>query len=552
MSSLHSVSVTKGHTIMSTTKSTRVLRGAAAGAVCLALAFGTAGVALAGSRSHDRGYTNISPRDNGPQSNEASGVVSTLGTNSITLKGRHGTTTTYTTVPGTTTYFEGKTAGVATDLVVGDRVNLDLTTGSSPTVTKVTICLVRWTGTVTGVSSNVISITAFHNTSLSVDVTTGVTTYTLGGAASSLGAITTGAVISAVGVLGSSANTLDANSVNIFAPHVVTHVSGVVSTFGTNSITLKGRHGTTTTYTTVPGTTTYFEGKTAGVATDLVVGDRVNLDLTTGSSPTVTKVTICLVRWTGTVTGVSSNVISITAFHNTSLSVDVTTGVTTYTLGGAASSLGAITTGAVISAVGVLGSSANTLDANSVNIFAPHVVTHVSGVVSTLGTNSITLKGRHGTTTTYTTVPGTTTYFEGKTAGVATDLVVGDRVNLDLTTGSSPTVTKVTICLVRWTGTVTGVSSNVISITAFHNTSLSVDVTTGVTTYTLGGAASSLGAITTGAVISAVGVLGSSANTLDALTVSIGAGLLHGPFSPIGGPVKKLGGHHSPTGHGRI
>ena len=125
MSSLHSVSVTKGHTIMSTTKSTRVLRGAAAGAVCLALAFGTAGVALAGSRSHDRGYTNSRARDNGPQSNDASGVVSTLGTNSITLKGRHGTTTTYTTVPGTTTYFEGKTAGVAGDLVVGDRVNLD-------------------------------------------------------------------------------------------------------------------------------------------------------------------------------------------------------------------------------------------------------------------------------------------------------------------------------------------------------------------------------------------------------------------------------------------
>ena len=123
----------------------------------------------------------------------------------------------------------------------------------------------------------------------------------------------------------------------------------------------------------------------------------------------------------------------------------------------------------------MLGSSANTLDANSVNIFAPHVVTHVSGVVSALGTNSITLKGRHGTTTTYTT-PGTTTYFEGKTAGVVGDLVVGDRVNLDLTTASPQTVTKVTICLVRWTGTVTGVSGNVISITAFHNTSLSVDV----------------------------------------------------------------------------
>ena len=181
---------------MSTTKSSRVLRAAAAGAVCLALAFGTAGVALAGSRSHDRGHSSA-PRDNGQQSTHVSGVVSALGTNSITLKGRHGTTTTYTTVPGTTTYFEGKTAGVATDLVVGDRVNLDLTTTSPQTVTQVTICLVRWTGTVTGVSGNVISITAFHNTSLSVDVTTGVTTYTLGGAASTLGAIKTGALISA-------------------------------------------------------------------------------------------------------------------------------------------------------------------------------------------------------------------------------------------------------------------------------------------------------------------------------------------------------------------
>ena len=145
-----------------------------------------------------------------------------------------------------------------------------------------------------------------------------------------------------------------------------------------------------------------------------------------------------------------------------------------------------------------------------------------------MGTNSITLKGRHGTTTTYTT-PGTTTYFEGKTAGVVGDLVVGDRVNLDLTTASPQTVTQVTICLVRWTGTVTGVSGNVISITAFHNTSLSVDVS-GTTTYTMGGAASTLGAITTGAVISAVGVLGSAANTLDANSVNIGPSLRHGPI----------------------
>ncbi|HEY5010408.1 MAG TPA: hypothetical protein VIH73_04570, partial [Acidimicrobiales bacterium] len=149
---------------------------------------------------------------------------------------------------------------------------------------------------------------------------------------------------------------------------------------------------------------------------------------------------------------------------------------------------------------------------------------------------------------------GTTTYFEGKTAGVVGDLVVGDRVNLDLTTTSPQTVTKVTICLVRWIGTVTGVSGSVITITAFHNTSLSVDVS-GTTTYTLGGAASTLGAVTTGAVISAVGVLGSSANTLDANSVNIGTGHGHGLIGgPVTGPVKSWGAsqnHGAPVSHGR-
>jgi hypothetical protein len=207
----HSMGVSKGPT-MKTTTSSRVIRGAAATVVCLALAFGTAGVALAGQGSHSRDHSNFSSRDHG-QWNDAKGTVTALGTNSITLKDRHGNSTTYTTT-STTTYFEGSTAGVVGDLAVGEQVGLALTSTSPQTVTKVTICLVRFTGSVTGVAGNVITIAAHHGTTLTVNVS-GTTTYTSGGAASSLAAVVTGAEISAVGLPGSSAGSLNANSVNI-------------------------------------------------------------------------------------------------------------------------------------------------------------------------------------------------------------------------------------------------------------------------------------------------------------------------------------------------
>ena len=200
---------------MFTSKSSRVVRGAVATAVCLVLAFGTAGVALAGQGSHSRGHSDISSRDHGHW-NATGGTISALGTNSITLKDRQGTSTTYTTT-GTTTYFEGSTAGVVGDLAVGEQVNLALTSTTPQSVTKVTICLVHFTGQVSAVAGNVITITGFHDTTLTVNVS-GSTTYTSGGAASTHAAVVVGAQISAVGLAGSSAGSLNANSVNIEVP----------------------------------------------------------------------------------------------------------------------------------------------------------------------------------------------------------------------------------------------------------------------------------------------------------------------------------------------
>jgi hypothetical protein len=295
--------------------------------------------------------------------------VSTFGPTSITLKDRKGTLTTYTTGPGTT-YFEGKTAGVVGDLAANEFVSLELSSTTPQTVTKVTIFLDHFFGKVTGVSGTTISITGWHNTALTVNEVPGTTTYTSGGAASTSAAVISGVEISAVGLPGSTAGSLNANSIDIIVPRLSTHAEGTVSTFGPTSITLKDRKGTLTTYTTGPGTT-YFEGKTAGVVGDLAANEFVSLELSSTTPQTVTKVTIFLDHFFGKVTGVSGTTISITGWHNTALTVNEVPGTTTYTSGGAASTSAAVISGVEISAVGLPGSTAGSLNANSIDIIVP-------------------------------------------------------------------------------------------------------------------------------------------------------------------------------------
>jgi hypothetical protein len=231
---------------MLTSKSSCIVRVATSVVVCATLALGTAGVALAG-QSHHGDHSSIGSRDHG-HSNEARGVVSVLGTNSITLTDRHGTPTTYTTT-STTTYFEGSTAGVVGDLAVGQKVSLELSTTTPQTVTKVTICLVRVFGTVTAVAGNVITIAGFHDSTSATTVgVSSTTTYTSGGAASTLAAVVVGSKISAVGLAGTTAGTVNANSVNIFAAdnhgggHGDNHSGGQGSGHGHNKSFGHSRH----------------------------------------------------------------------------------------------------------------------------------------------------------------------------------------------------------------------------------------------------------------------------------------------------------------------
>ena len=199
---------------MFTTKSSRVIRVATAAVVCATLALGTAGVALAGQRSHSGDHSSFNSRDHGHHGNDAKGTVTAFTATSITLTDHHGNSTTYDTTGAT--YFEGSTAGVYTDLAMGENVKLELTSTTPQTVSKVTICLVHVFGTVTApVAGDVITIASDHSSITTVDVS-GTTTYTSDGAPSSLSAVVMGSKISAVGLPGTTAGTLNANSVNIF------------------------------------------------------------------------------------------------------------------------------------------------------------------------------------------------------------------------------------------------------------------------------------------------------------------------------------------------
>jgi hypothetical protein len=329
---------------------------------------------MAGQRSYSHGHSNSGRddrsgsghHDDGQSSNDARGVVSALGTNTITLKDRHGNATTYTTTDATT-YFEGKTAGTVAELALNEAVSLELTSTSPQTVTKVEIHLVRFAGPVTAVAGNTITIGGRHGTTFNVLVGT-ATTYTSDGAPSTLAAVVVGAVICATGLPDAAPGSIDATTVVIKAPRVQTFAFGVISALGTNTITLKDRHGNATTYTTTD-TTTYFEGKTAATVAALALNETVILKLTSTSPQTVTKVDIRLVHFFGPVTAVVGNTITIAGRHGTSLNVVVST-TTTYTLADAASTFAAVVVGAWINAEGLPDATAGTLDANSVNIFA--------------------------------------------------------------------------------------------------------------------------------------------------------------------------------------
>src|ERR1700691_708689 len=164
----------------------------------VALAIGAAltvgGASLASASSfHSRGGNCASAKVSAFDyaSSGTGGYVTAVTPTSVTIQSWSGTTTTY-ALTSTTTYTEGKAASTWASLVVGDRVQIGVSSASPTTSSSVSIELAELFGTVTSVSGSTITIKDPQGFTRTI-VVGSATTYTQGGATSTIAAVIDGA-----------------------------------------------------------------------------------------------------------------------------------------------------------------------------------------------------------------------------------------------------------------------------------------------------------------------------------------------------------------------
>jgi hypothetical protein len=171
----------------------------------------------------------------------------------------------------------------------------------------------------------------------------------------------------------------------------------------------------------------------------------------------------------------------------------------------------------------------------------PGAGSFAGGVVTAVTDTSITVRDMSGTSTTY-SITSATTFSEGPTTITVSQLAVGQRVGIQLSSSSSTVAASIDVQLPVLFGTVTSVSDDTIVISdpeGFNRTIL-VDSST---TYTKSGASSAFDEVTVGSVISAEGTVDTNLTSLDASSVVIGTPDAAGPGQGFGGPgIGGLGG----------
>jgi hypothetical protein len=183
--------------------------------------------------------------------------------------------------------------------------------------------------------------------------------------------------------------------------------------------------------------------------------------------------------------------ISVTAINGSNLSLKTDDGwtrtitvvaSTTITKGGQAATLSDVAVGDVIR-------FAETRNADSTYTITriDIVVPKVAGVVTAVGTDTITIKGRDGATTTVRT-SSSTTYHVGRVDGSRSDVKVGSAIVAQGTKASDGSLdaTSVTVFQPRFTGKVTAKTATTITITGPNGTTQTINVSPS-TTYNVAG-----------------------------------------------------------------
>ena len=290
----------------------------------------------------------------------------------------------------------------------------------------------HWNNSLGGIASDVtatsVTVTA-HDGTVTVYTITGTTVFAEGMTTVLPSALVNGSFIG-VQVIATGSTT--AGVIEIVPPRPIWEV-GVVSTVSSTSVTITDHSGTPSTFA-ITGTTTFLEGKTTVLPAALIMGSHVAIQVSASALMTALSIEIAPPRpicVSGLVTAASLTSVTITG-HNGTPDTFAITGTTTYAEGKTTVLPAALVAGedAQIKAL----SSAPTT-ATSINIS----LVRVSGKVTLITGDTITVQGFKGVTSTIVTDPPATTFTKDGATAALTDVAVGDFVSAQGLVGATPT-----------------------------------------------------------------------------------------------------------------
>ena len=221
----------------------------------------------------------------------------------------------------------------------------------------------------------------------------------------------------------------------------------------------------------------------------------------------------------GLITAISPTAITVRGRHDAAVTFTIDA-ATTVTKDHATATVADLVVGERVT---VVSSAIAAATAGSINISSPRGdhKGDAKGVVSAVSPTSITIQGRHGPAVTY-AIDATTRVFAGRSAGLLSDLVAGERVRVKSSSASAMTAASITIDVAHTAGRVAAVTGNTIVLLGGDGHARIIDVT-GATTFTKNGVTATLADVSVGSQVFAEGFVAPSHSTLDATTVGIGS-----------------------------
>ncbi len=423
--------------------------------------------ALAAEGTHQRGAKTV-------------GIVTAVGSSSLTITGKAGVTKTITVTADTKLRAPDRDASgsvTLADIIAGDKVKIHLL-ASDPTVARsVKVEALKIAGTVAAVGKDSVTITLDDATqkTLTVNADTKLKIPDTDASGSvTLDDLKVGDAIR-VKAIATAGNTLLALSINAKGTHKRgSKTVGIVTAVGSSSLTITDKAGVTRTITVNADTKLRAPDRDASgsvTLADIIPGDKVKIHLSK-SDPTVArsvKVKVEALMIAGTVAAVGKDSVTITLDDATqkTLTVNADTKLRIPDRDGSGSvTLDDLKVGDKIK---VETSATDATLAVSIDAKGTHQRgAKTVGIVTAVDSSSLTITNKAGVTTTITVNSATKLRAPDRDASgsvTLADILVGDKVKIQLLKSDRTVARSVKVEALKIVGTVAAVGADSVTIT---------------------------------------------------------------------------------------